>query len=277
MKLISWNLNSRSNNVILKDQVDYLLSKNLDVISLQEVTKSSLSYLSDAFKHLNKISSFELSEDTDELKGKRKYGEMIISKFKFKYLDPYRIGLPFPERVLSVVFEDKGVELLTTHIPPGSSNGVIKVKHFEALYDYLAKKSPHSRIVTGDFNSPKAETTNGEIVTWGQKINNKGEIRLAINSKWKDQCTPERWDSAERKIIDIQNTLDMKDAFRDLHSYKKNGYSWKSTRKDIDIRRRYDHVFCSNSFKVNSCDYDHTPREQGLSDHAPIICEIECG
>ena len=277
MKLISWNLNSRSNNVILRDQVNYLLSQNLDVITLQEVTKSSLGYFLDAFKHLNQISSFELSEDTDELKGKRKYGEMIISKFKFKYLDANRIGLPFPERVLSVVFEDKGIELLTTHIPPGSSNGVIKVKHFEALYDYLAKKSPHSRIVTGDFNSPKAETTNGEIVTWGQKINNKGEIRLAINSKWKDQCTPERWDSAERKIIDMQNTLDMKDAFRDLHSYKKNGYSWKSTRKDIDIRRRYDHVFCSNSLKVNSCDYDHTPREQGLSDHAPIICEIECG
>ena len=141
MKLTSWNLNSRSSKATLKDQVDYLLSQDLDVIALQEVTKSSMRYLSDAFTDQNKVSSFELSQDTNHLTGKRKYGELIVSKLKFKYLDPYRIPLPFPERVLSVVFEDKGIELLTTHIPPGSSNGVIKVKHFEALYDYLAEES----------------------------------------------------------------------------------------------------------------------------------------
>ena len=73
MKLISWNLNSRSNKVTLKDQVDYLLSQDLDIIALQEVTKSSMRYLSDAFANQNKVSSFELSKDTDELIGKRKY------------------------------------------------------------------------------------------------------------------------------------------------------------------------------------------------------------
>ena len=45
VKLISWNLNSRSNKATLKDQVDYLLSQDLDVIALQEVTKSSMRYL----------------------------------------------------------------------------------------------------------------------------------------------------------------------------------------------------------------------------------------
>ena len=55
MKLISWNLNSRSSKATLKDQVDYLLSQDLDVIALQEVTKSSMRYLSDAFADPNTI------------------------------------------------------------------------------------------------------------------------------------------------------------------------------------------------------------------------------
>ena len=51
------------------------------------------------------------------------------------------------------------MEIHTTHVPPGSSNGVIKVEHLEGLYKFLHKRTDKQKILTGDFNSPKSEYT----------------------------------------------------------------------------------------------------------------------
>ena len=58
----------------------------------------------------------------------------------------------------------------TTHVPPGSSNGVIKVEHFEGLYKFLSQRNVKNMILTGDFNLPKQELMSGEVITWGQKV-----------------------------------------------------------------------------------------------------------
>ena len=41
MKIISWNLNARTNKDTLKSQCDYLSTNNFDVMTLQEVTLNS--------------------------------------------------------------------------------------------------------------------------------------------------------------------------------------------------------------------------------------------
>ena len=275
MKIISWNLNSRSNKFTLENQCNFLKSGEFDFITLQEVTIKSQILIKEYFKDYFLVSSFDLAKNHDELIGKRKYGQIIISKYPFKSLDPNRINIPFPERVLSVKIQKtyENLEIYTTHVPPGSSNGVIKVEHFEGLFNYL-KTNKELKILTGDFNSPKEERDSGEIITWGQKINKNGETRLAVNPKWKNDCTAERWDTAERNIIQNSKEFNMKDVFREVNGSKLKSYSWFLNRKDIQLGRRYDHIFCSNEFNPISCFYDQKPRQNKLSDHSPVIAEI---
>ena len=275
MKIVSWNVNSRSKDETLQDQCAFLSSLDCDVICLQEITTKSQVFFKEFFQDRHIISSFDLSKDLDLLTRKRKYGEIIVSNYPFTPLDPYRINIPFPERVLSVKLLDgyKDLEIYTTHVPPGSSNGVIKVEHFEGLFEYL-QSNQAQKILTGDFNSPKAELETGEVITWGQKINASGVVRMAVNPKWKDDCSAERWDSAERNIIQNHTQLGMHDAFRSLNDYQDQSGSWFINRKNLQLGRRYDHVFCSNEIKPIHCYYDHKPRENKLSDHSPVIAEL---
>jgi len=57
MKVISWNLNSRTNQDTLKSQCDYLKNNDFDLITLQEVTLNSEKYFKSYFQNRNIISS----------------------------------------------------------------------------------------------------------------------------------------------------------------------------------------------------------------------------
>jgi exonuclease III len=271
MKVISWNLNSRTNKEVLESQCAYLKDNDFDVITLQEVTINSQKYFKNYFDDCFILSSFDLVTDKSILRGNRKYGQLIISKESINYLKERCEQIPFPERVLSGFIDGRDIEVHTTHVPPGSSNGVIKVEHFEGLFDYLSKREHAKRIVTGDFNSPKQELKSGEAITWGQKISPSGKVRISVNPKWKHECTGERWDSAERNIIQNHSDIGLKDAFRTNNEYVDNSASW-FTHKDIG--RRYDHIFCSDNFDVTNSYYDQEPRLDNLSDHSPLIAVI---
>ena len=271
MKIISWNLNSRTNKDTLKSQCDYLRINDFDLITLQEVTLNSEKYFKSYFQDRNIISSFDLVKDNSILIKKRKYGQLIISKSPIEYLDDRCDEIPFEERVLSGYIPCMQTEVHTTHVPPGSSNGIIKVQHLEGLFKYLQGRKNKTKILTGDFNSPKDELSDGTVITWGQKINSSGKIRFAVNPKWKDECTGERWDSAERNIIERHYELGLEDVFRSLNGYEENPGSWFTLK---GIGRRYDHIFCSKSLDVSSSFYDHEPRLNKLSDHSPIVCMV---
>ena len=270
MKIISWNLNSRTNTETLNNQCDYLKNHNLDVITLQEVTLNSQSFFEDYFKSWHILSSFDLVDDKSILVKKRKYGQLIISKDPITPIEPVAT-MPFPERLLSGYIKNKEVEIHTTHVPPGSSNGVIKVQHFEELYKFLAQRKDIQKILTGDFNSPKLELNTGEIVTWGQKISPSGKVRIAVNPKWKNECSGERWDLAERNIIQNHKELDLIDLFRTKNGYKDNPGSWFTNK---GVARRYDHIFGSKDISILESYYDQKPREQKYSDHSPLIAEL---
>ena len=168
MRVITWNLNSRTNKKDLTEQCDYLRKGDFDIITLQEVLLGSEGFIKDYFANESVICSFDLVKDKSVLVNKRKYGQMIISKSPIINIEEFA-PVPFPERVLSCSIQD--YEVHTTHVPPGSSNGVIKVEHFEGLYKFLSQRNVKNMILTGDFNSPKQELMSGEVITWGQKVN----------------------------------------------------------------------------------------------------------
>ena len=80
MKIVTWNLNSRTNKATLEGQSNFLNSKDYDVITLQEVTLNSEIFFKEAFKDMFVLSSFDLVRDKSILVDKRKYGQLVISK-----------------------------------------------------------------------------------------------------------------------------------------------------------------------------------------------------
>jgi exonuclease III len=66
--------------------------------------------------------------------------------------------------------------------------------------------------------------------------------------------------------------LGLVDVYRSLHGFG-DAYSWVLRRKGREVRRRFDHVF--SDLRVSSCEYDHAPRLEGLSDHS--VLEVELG
>ena len=271
MKIITWNINSRTNEETLKGQSDFLKSGDFDLITLQEVTLNSEGFFKESFKDMYILSSFDLVSDKSILVKNRKYGQLIISKKPIKLVSDPCTEIPFPERMLSGFIETFGLEIHTTHVPPGSSNGVVKVEHFEGLFNYLHERKDNQKILTGDFNSPKLELETGEVVTWGQKINSSGLPKISVNPKWKHQCSGERWDKAERSIIQNHNLLGLQDAFRAKNSYEVTSGSWYTNK---GIGRRYDHVFSDQNIDVKNSFYEHTPRNLRLSDHSPLVVEF---
>jgi exodeoxyribonuclease III len=117
-----------------------------------------------------------------------------------------------------------------------------KKKHqlFPLLQEEIKTKRP--ALMMGDFNTGK------------QFIDQKGDSF---------------WYSDE--LIKLEQA-GMVDAFRHVHG-DVEAYSWFSHQGN---GFRYDHIYASNELLpiIKQCDYVHSAREQGLSDHSPMILEI---
>ena len=65
------------------------------------------------------------------------------------------------------------------------------------------------------------------------------------------------------------------DAYRHLHGYGRQEFSWFLKRKELRIGRRFDHAFCSPELRVSACEYLHDLRTEGLSDHSPLELDLD--
>lgn len=270
IRLISWNVASRKS---CSDQVKELVAQSPDMVALQEVTPTTAELFR---KELAKtplvriVDSFQLARKGPSLRGHRKYGKLIASRWDLEGLPP-STDLVWPERLLSVLVKTpRGVmELHTAYIPPGSSNGWKKVEVLEGIFERLSRRAKLARILCGDFNTPKEERTDGQVITWAQTVKRGGNVKLGKRG--------ERWDQAERNVLQGLARFDLCDVFRLLHGYKAQEFSWYVVRKSGRKGRRFDHVFASASLKPVACRYLHTFREKRLSDHSPIEVCFEPG
>jgi exonuclease III len=272
MRLISWNVAGRK--IQLGNQLQALADLQPDIVALQEVIWSTKDL---HHAGLNKIGlnysvdSFQFAENREELKGHRKYAVLIASRWPIFRLPPTTDCIPlWPERFLSVRVDRPAgqFELHTTHIPPGSTNGPKKIKMFEAVYSALAHPSKTPRVLCGDFNSPQAELSDGMIVTWGQRITAKGQIKIHKNREdW-------AWDLGERNVIEKLADYDLPDVYRQLYGFEQTEFSWFFHGYGKEIGRRFDHVFASKL--LLPVEYKHLQeyRKAGLSDHCPILVDF---
>jgi exonuclease III len=266
MKIISWNVANRSKRQSL--QLDALLSRKPNVISLQEVTKETLPFWVDGlskagYKYI--ISSFDIHNKREIFVGPRRYGIFIASRWPMELIESCSLKIPWQERLLSVLIHSQNIdfEFHTAYIPPGSSNGWIKIDTFEGIYKFLVNNEGLPRILCGDFNSPQAETRDGQVITWGQKILRDGQLKFIDQEG--------RWDAGERCIIQGLAKYDLSDIFRLLNGYNVQEFSWLLKRKGkIIAKRRFDHIFASKELNPKVCHYLHSLRDNKLSDHSAI-------
>ena len=269
---LTWNTAKRVKYAY--DQTKLIKEFNPDIVALQEIILSSekkfKKLLSNNYKHI--VSSFELAPDLSLLTKKRMFGQIIASNFPLKPEDPSKLDVPWKERVLSAKININGSEIYfhTTHIPPGSQNGWIKIETLEGIYNRLIETKDKFNILCGDFNAPKEESLSKGMLSFAQRINAKGEAKIKSSFRGGDGT---RWDKGERNIIVGMKEYGIEDSFRSLYSYKTQEYSWQFKRKDKILKRRFDHFFANKKLKVMSSKYLHNKKR--ISDHSPLIVEYK--
>jgi len=273
LSLLSWNVAGRVRR--LAEQIAFLAGQAPDLVALQEVRAHTVPDWRAGLRQAGlpyAVDSFALAADPTLLTGPRRYGELLAARWPLTPLAPGDFPVPWPERVLSALLASpwSEIEVHTTHIPCGASHGTLKIETLEGLYRRLARPAARPRILCGDLNTPQAETPAGQIATWGQDLAPDG-APLPPPPGW------ERWDHAERSVLAGLGAFDLPDIFRAVNGYGVADYSWFLWRKGRCIaRRRFDHVFASPALHAVACGYIQAPREQGLSDHAPIVAQFCC-
>jgi endonuclease/exonuclease/phosphatase family metal-dependent hydrolase len=151
------------------------------------------------------------------------------------------------------------LRVTTLHAPLSQREGQVKIRTLEAVHASLAALG-HERpaLLCGDFNTPQYEARDGTVQTFAQT--RTGNLRPGRG---------ERHDRAERTII--TGPPGWQDAFRALHGYEARDRSWKTGRHP---GYRLDHILVSSGLAALACAYDHTVREDGLSDHSALWATI---
>ena len=266
MKILTWNTAGRNKKI--QEQFGFILSQKPDIVCLQEIQSSGDE---DWTNILKSVYPFVYSSTTyvqDRSKnGPRKYHLIIATSLESEIDRESSKSVPWIERLLVIRLKETDQRIATTHIPPGGNNGWIKIDFFEGLYKLLESKKT---ILTGDFNSPRKELSDGTLITWGQRINAKGEIKLRMRIKGENGI---RWHQGEYNLLKGIESIGYTDYYRRLNGYNNNSFSWvSSTNKSSTYR--FDHILGPESIDVISADYIDEVIDKKLSDHKALSVVI---
>ena len=98
------------------------------------------------------------------------FGQIFASKLLPTAILPDKMQVPWGERVLSVQLHapERDLRFLSTHIPPGASNGWIKIETIQGLVENLLSNLGADQTLCGDFNTPQSVSAELDVVTFGQ-------------------------------------------------------------------------------------------------------------
>lgn len=246
MRLISWNV-SRAGQARIPHQVAALADRMPDIVALQEVRVNRVS----EYRRALHAAGFAHVMDgfagvSTALGSKRASGVLIASKWECTAASPL-IGLPWPERLLSVIVATAWgrVELHTVYVPVtyGGRDLAVRIQTLEQLYAGLARPVAGHRILCGDFNLPQHETADGEVITFGQTRRANGLFAV----------TNAAMHASEQKVLTGLAAYDLADVYRTLHGYARQEFSWRHASSGNGFR--LDHVLASRTLGARECRY----------------------
>ncbi len=255
MLLVSWNVAGRVKR--LEEQAERLLRLHADAICLQELTRSTLP----RWQGLLNDAGY-LGVEHGALDSGRSRPLAVLTACR-EPIEPVAVAaVPWPERVVAVRMAT-GLELVNVHSPISPKPELAKVRTHEAVHRHLASGSrDRARILCGDLNTPRKEHRDGSVWTFAR--DQYGRLRADRG---------ERWDEAELALIRGLEPYGFRDAYRVSHGYQERELSWEWPRWKGGYR--LDHLIVSASVAVESAGYEHSWRNDGLSDHSALIARLQ--
>jgi endonuclease/exonuclease/phosphatase family metal-dependent hydrolase len=255
--LLSWNVAGRV-GANQERQIAALAAQPFDVLCLQEVTPTTRARWEEALGELGL--HVAVSDFVVEPRGSRRLAVLIAGRHELERRPA--LDLPWPERHLAArtAIDGREAEVHTLHAPLSSKAEEVKVRTLETLFDVLSAGDRRPCVVAGDFNTPRYESREGEIVTFAR--DRKGRLIEALG---------ERHDRAERLLIDELTRRGWRDAFRALHGYERRDRSWAMA---SGFGYRLDHIVVSPQLEPLECDYVHEWRTERLSDHSAMWARL---
>lgn len=251
--LISWNVAGRLRRQA--EQAAHVTALSPDIVCLQEVIARSVQpwteHLTAAGLRAVRVAEVAAAGGRD-----RPLLTLIASRWEQERVTVG--GVPWPERVLATCLA--GLEVVNVHSPISPKPGLAKVLTHEAVHAHLSEgRGP--RLVCGDLNTPRREHPDGRVWTFAR--DRSGRLRADRG---------ERWDAAELALIKGLEEHGFRDAFRSLHGFEQREPSWVWQRSGGGYR--LDHLIVSREVAVPVCGYLHQWRDEGLSDHSPLVAHI---
>lgn len=207
----------------------------------------------------------------------------------------------FPEKILVGSIDLGGIDGSTVDVLESWNVGIIngagwgeeKLNMLETVYAriYLrTSKSNHPVVLGGDFNAPRRETADGEIVPHGD---NRAKMTSypfygepyffsSSNEAMTEYTYKHRWKRAEALLFDSDiGDWDMRDAYWIANDSRRESITDDYTHEIPSAnpsRKRLDHVLVSSEFDVQSCEIWNglggSINGFEVSDHAPAVTEV---
>jgi exonuclease III len=253
--LLCWNVAGRVKR--LDEQAERVSELAPHFVCLQEVTRSTADRWRRALAGagLEHVALAEV-DSPEGASGRRPLRVLTASR---EALEPVEVaGHPWPERVLAT--RAGRLELLNVHSPISPSPALAKVRTHEAVFAHLAAGAG-PRVLCGDLNTPRREHPDGRVWTFART--RSGRLRPERG---------ERWDAAELALIRGLESHGFRDAFRALYGPERRELSWEWQQSGGGYR--LDHLIVSAEVAVESVEYLHDWRREGLSDHSPLRARI---
>lgn len=252
MRLISWNV-ARAGPARIPYQVAALADRAPDIVAVQEVRINRVAEYGRALQGAGLPYVFDgFHGAMGPFTGSRAAGVLIASRWPCVPAPDVRAAcdLPWPERLLSLVLDAPcgRVIIHTVYVPVGFPNRdyEIRIGTLEGLAAGLARDTGTHRILCGDFNLPQHETSDGEVITFGQTRRKNGLFAV----------TNAAMHASERHVLTGLAAFDLTDVYRMLHGYGRQEFSWYHPVSRNGFR--LDHVLASRSLGARECQYlDH--------------------
>lgn len=243
----------------LQEQADRVLDLRPDVVCLQEVTPTTLARWSEVLagaglKHA-------LAGDPSAARSEGRSRPLLVLTAACVPLSGQELpGAPWPERVLAARSR-AGTLIVNVHSPISPKPDLVKVRTHEAVHRFLAA-SEAPALLCGDLNTPRKEHPDGRVWTFARTQH--GKLRPDRG---------ERWDAGELALIKGLEPQGYRDAFRELHGLEVRELSWEWPRWGGGYR--LDHLIVSSGIGIQRVEYLHEWRRAGLSDHSPLLAELQ--
>lgn len=253
LRIITWNISFNCN----AEKVAEYLTKNISghtIINLQEVLEPAHSKIVSILKPDGVAYSLD-SRKAGKHEGKNRRMGVATYAFGGELLNHNLVARSiFPERTLhsTIGFGGKDVSILNFHSLSGIDYKKAKSSNFASLADFI--DGNYMDFFTCDANEPKIDSIDDDEIEFFDDKDNGGNASLLFG-----EDKVHLLKDAFKTHIENTGAVDHLSPLAVSHVISKR------------FKRRYDHIYCSDKWKIKDVQYPFEDSVEASSDHSAVI------